>query len=208
MEVTKLEDGFWRWTGFHEEWKQDVGALYLEQGGDVVLVDPIVPRDGERKFLSALDRDVAKARGKVHVVVTVFWHARDTREIAKRYRARVWALGAARRAVARRAPVTDTFRVGDVLPGGFEARSSGRGTEVVLWLPSRRSMVFGDVVLGAADGKALRLCPESWLPEGRTHADVRAALAPLRELPVTRLLVSHGKPVLSGGKRALASLLG
>jgi hypothetical protein len=65
--------------------------------------------------------------------------------------------------------------------------------------------VPGDVILGADDG-GLRLCPESWLPQGHDHARLRASLEPLRALPVERVLVSHGTPVLEGGKVALERL--
>jgi hypothetical protein len=40
-----------------------------------------------------------------------------------------------------------------------------------------------------------------------THADLRKSLLPLLDLPVERVLVSHGAPILSGGKQALASVL-
>jgi hypothetical protein len=53
----------------------------------------------------------------------------------------------------------------------------------------------------------LRLCPERWLGGGATHADLRESLAPLLELPVERVLVAHGEPVLSGGLRELERVL-
>ncbi|HEY9456357.1 MAG TPA: hypothetical protein VIQ56_00485, partial [Gaiella sp.] len=56
-------------------------------------------------------------------------------------------------------------------------------------------------------GGGVRLCPESWLPSGVGHAELRTALAPLLELPVERVLVSHGVPVLAGGHDALAKAL-
>ena len=67
------------------------------------------------------------------------------------------------------------------------------------------------VLLGAGakprdTGAALRLCPERWLGKA-THDYLRESLAPLHELPVSRVLVSHGEPVLRGGARALAAAL-
>ena len=53
----------------------------------------------------------------------------------------------------------------------------------------------------------MRPCPDSWLPSGATAAQMRASLRPLLELPIERLLVSHGEPVLAGGRRALAAAL-
>ena len=207
MDVLQIEPGLWRWTAWHEEWKQEVGCVFLEAEGEVVLIDPLVPPEDAERFWSALDRDVAKAGGRVHVLVTVFWHTRSTAEVAARYRARVWAPTGARAAVARRAgAVTDAFRPGDPLPGGIEALATARRTEVVYWLPRHGAVVAGDVLLG--DGKGgVRMCPESWLPKSVGHAELAASLRPLLDLPVERVLVSHGDPVLVGGRDALAVAL-
>ena len=62
------------------------------------------------------------------------------------------------------------------------------------------------MILGA-DGGGLRFCPESWLPDGVGHAELRTSLYLLIELPVERVLVSHGAPVLADGARALRALL-
>jgi glyoxylase-like metal-dependent hydrolase (beta-lactamase superfamily II) len=116
-----------------------------------------------------------------------------------------------RRLGSRGVEVNHPFSVGDPLPGGIEAIQTARKSEVVYWLPEQRAVVVGDVLLGAgakphATGDPLRLCPERWL-EGATYDDLRESLAPLLELPVEHVLVSHGEPVLSGGADALAAVL-
>jgi glyoxylase-like metal-dependent hydrolase (beta-lactamase superfamily II) len=93
-----------------------------------------------------------------------------------------------------------------VLPGGIEALMTGRSTEVVYWIPEHRALVPGDVLLGA-DGGGLRLCPTSWLPASVTHDKLRAALQPLLELPVERVLVSHGEPVTASAATRLSEAL-
>lgn len=207
MEVTQIEPGLWRWTGYHEEWKEDVGCVFCETDDGIVLVDPLVPPEDSRRFWAALDRDVERAGGAVHVLVTIFWHTRSTAEIAGRYSARIWAPSTSRAAVARRAgAVTDTFRPGDALPGGIEAFATARRTEVVFWLPQHRALVPGDVLLGDGDG-GIRMCPESWLPEKTGHRELAKSLRPLLELPVKRILVSHGAPVLRGAPKALGRAL-
>jgi hypothetical protein len=210
MHVEEIEAGLWRWTAYHDEWKEDVGCVYAETPDGVVLIDPLVPSDAAERahFLQSLDLDVERAGpSTVHVLVTVFWHTRSAHEIVERYGARVWAPSSARAAVARRAgAVTDAFRAGDALPGGIEALASGRSTEVVYRLPAHRTLGPGDVILGAEDGH-LRLCPESWLPQGTGHRELRAALGPVVDLPVERVLVSHGEPVLDHGHEELARLL-
>lgn len=206
VQAAKVADGLWRWTGWHEEWEQEVGSVYLGSGDGICLIDPLVPPEDPAHFWQALDRDVARLRGPVHVLVTVYWHTRHAAAMVERYGARVWAASRGRAAVARRAgAVTDPFRPGDPLPGGIVAYRTARANEVVYHLPKHRALVAGDVVVGAEGG--LRLCPEGWLSSGTGHAELRASLLPLLQLDLERVLVSHGEPVLEDASAALASLL-
>jgi glyoxylase-like metal-dependent hydrolase (beta-lactamase superfamily II) len=151
-----------------------------------VLIDPLVPPP-----------DVRRAE---HVLITVYWHGRSTRAVDAKH---VWASTRSAQPLRnRRIDVTDVFRGGDELPGGIRAFRTARAAEVVYWLPEQRALAVGDVLLGSP----LRLCPERWLGK-QTHADLRAALQPLLELPVEHVLVSHGEPVVNGGARALAAVL-
>jgi hypothetical protein len=209
MEVTRIADRLWRWSTYYGEWRDEVGSVYVEADDAIVLIDPLVPeeRDEAERFWRALDRDVERAGAPVHVLVTVFWHVRSAAEVVRRYRGRLHAASRARAPIERRAGLTSAvFRPGDPLPGGVEALPSGRATEVVFWLAAHAAVVPGDVLLGDAGG-GVRLCPESWLPSGVGHAELRTALAPLLELPVERVLVSHGAPVLGDGQDALAKAL-
>ena len=99
-----------------------------------------------------------------------------------------------------------SHRPGDRLPGGIEAFLTARAAEVVFWIPQHRALVPGDVLLGDGNG-GLRLCPPTWLPEASSVEKVAESLRPLLELPVERVLVSHGEPVLENGGAALAKLL-
>jgi glyoxylase-like metal-dependent hydrolase (beta-lactamase superfamily II) len=195
-DACEIAPGLWRWTAPHEEWREDVGCVAVETGDGLVLIDPLDPP--------------AAVRAPAHVLVTVYWHGRASAHAGAD---RVWAPRRSARPLAGRAiAVTDAFRAGDDLPGGIRAFQTPRAAEVVYWLPDHRALVVGDVLLGAgarphATADALRLCPERWLG-ARTHDDLRAMLRPLLELPLERILVSHGEPVLSGGGRALAALVG
>jgi glyoxylase-like metal-dependent hydrolase (beta-lactamase superfamily II) len=141
--------------------------------------------------------------------VTVYWHGRATKTVEG---ARVWASTRSAQPLRNRGiAVTDPFRAGDELPGGIEAFQTPRAAEVVFWLPEQRALAIGDVLLGAGakprpTTDPLRLCPEGWLGK-QTHDDLRASLRPLLELPVERILVSHGKPVLQDAKAALSAIL-
>jgi glyoxylase-like metal-dependent hydrolase (beta-lactamase superfamily II) len=190
--LTEIAPGLRRWTAWHEEWQEDVGCLAVETDDGLVLIDPLDPPRG-------LGRPE-------HVLLTVHWHARSTKA------RHVWAHERATRMLANRGvEVSRPFTADDPLPGGIQAFATARAGEVVYWLPRQRAVAVGDVLLGAGakprdTGEPLRLCPERWLGKA-THDDLRDSLAPLLELPVARVLVSHGRPVLRGGARALAGAL-
>jgi hypothetical protein len=99
---------------------------------------------------------------------------------------------------------------GAQLPGSAEAFAIGspRRQEMPLWFPSHRALAFGDTVVGV-DG-ALRV----WDWE-TTTAKRRAwyrdrfvpSLEPLLQLEIESVLVTHGPPVVGGGREALRSAL-
>jgi hypothetical protein len=144
-----------------------------------------------------------------HVLVTVYWHGRSTKSVEAK---RIWASTRSAQPLRNRGVgVTDSFRAGDELPGGIRAFQTARAAEVVYWLPGQRALAVGDVLLGAGakprpTEDPLRLCPERWLGK-QTHEDLRASLRPVLQLPVDRVLVSHGRPVLQRGGAALAAVL-
>jgi hypothetical protein len=116
----------------------------------------------------------------------------------------VWAPTAiVRRLQNRGVEVTDPFEIGDELAGGVRCFGTAREREVVDWIPAERALVVGDVLLGAgaeprATDEPLRLCPACWVAPA-TLDDLKASLRPLLELPVERILVSHGAPIWEGG---------
>ena len=144
----------------------------------------------------------------MHVLVTVFWHTRSAAEMRERYDARIWAPKAARpRSPAAPGSSRIRSRSATSCPAASRRAAQARAAEVVYWIPEHSALVPGDVLI--ADGKGgAKLCPESWLPEKTTHRDLAASLRPLLDLPVRRILVSHGKPVVTGGGRALARARG
>jgi glyoxylase-like metal-dependent hydrolase (beta-lactamase superfamily II) len=194
--VDQLAPGLRRWTAWHEEWRQEVGSLAVETSDGLALIDPLYPPP--------------EVRRPALVLVTVPFHARSAGDLGGK---QVWAPArAVRRLHNRGVEVTNAFEPGDELPGGIKAFATARETEVVYWLPDQRAVAVGDVLLGAGAKPhpvpdPLRLCPESWL-DGGTHKALRKSLQPLLELRIERILVSHGDPVLSGAKDALAALIG
>ncbi len=139
---------------------------------------------------------------------TIHWHARSTAEVAEQLpEAKIWAHSRNRAAVARRAPVTDVFKVGDELPGGLIALEARPHSEVLFWEPHSRALIVGDALLGDGEkGSGLHTCPAGWLPESTDLDDLRSALRPALDLSIELILPSHGAPVLNDAKAQLAEV--
>jgi hypothetical protein len=193
--VEELAPGLRRWSARHEEWEEDVNCLALDTSAGRILIDPLDPPE--------------ELRRPEHVLLTVFWHGRSTRDLAA---SRIWASSRSAQPLRNRGVgVTDAFRAGDELPAGIQAFQTARASEVVYWLPDQRALAVGDVLLGAgakprAADDPLRLCPERWLGKA-THEDLRNTLRPLLHLPIELILPGHGAPVRSGGHAMLAHVL-
>lgn len=194
--MQEVAPGLRRWTVRYETdlGEEDVGCVAVDTDDGLVLIDPLDPP--------------AEVARPAHVLVTVFWHHRSIAAVGA---PRVWAPSRSRQPLENRGVrVTDVVR--DELPGGIRHFRTARPSEVVYWLPEQRAVVVGDVLLGAGakpdeTHEPLRLCPERWLGTKPTHADLRASLAPLLELPVEHVLVSHGAPVLRSGAAELRRVL-
>ncbi len=196
MEAYELAPDLWRWTGRRQDPDIEVGCVFYKSGREVLLFDPLLPSEDSEGFWRALDRDVLPIEADVHVLVTRPAHTRSSRQMLERYPgAHLWASGATREAIAERAgTVTDTFESADTLPGNVQALTSGREDEVLFWIPEHRALVVGDALMGDGEG-GLRLPSE----------ELRESLAPLLELGIELVLVSHGEPVR--GDAALRALL-
>jgi hypothetical protein len=190
----EIAPGLLRWTAPHpawnpravpgssSDWEQMVGSVLYELPDVVVLIDPLLPSEGRAAFLHWLDQRVASR--PVSILTTIRWHRRDRAELAERYR-------------------TDTSRAWNALPAGVSSRPLRGAGETLFWLPTVETLVVGDSLIGGPDGR-LSLCPESWLED--VHADrhgLADLLVGLLDLPIERVLVSHGEPVLRGGRAAL-----
>jgi hypothetical protein len=195
--VQELAPGLWRWTSVHPEavesptpgspadWPAEVGSVAYVVHDTLVLIDPLVPTD----VWPALDK-LARDRRRVLVLITVQWHRRSREEVVDRY-------GASTSKARKNLP-------SQVVPIPLQ----GAG-ETMFWLPEVGTLVPGDRLLG--DGKGgLRVCPDSWLAYLKGSIDgtqLRVLLAPLLDLPVERVLVSHGEPVLERAREALRRAL-
>jgi glyoxylase-like metal-dependent hydrolase (beta-lactamase superfamily II) len=185
VNVLRIRDGLWRWTGLHPEWQpgfewqQEVACVYAELTDAIVLVDPLVPPEDPERFLRHLDADVERLAAPVAILLTTPAHRRSADALAERYDARV-----------------------GVVPGGVRTHDLTWYDEQAYWLPEHGAVAFGDAVHGRDGGVALA---SSWL--GDDEPRVREALRPLLDLPVETLLPAHGQPVPRDGREALARAL-
>jgi hypothetical protein len=191
----EIVPGLFRWTAPHPEWnpqaepgssgdwEEGVGSVLYEMPDAVAIIDPLLPCEDRPGFLDWLDRRIAGR--PVSVLTTIRWHRRDREELAERYS-------------------STTSRARNAVPPGVMPWPLRGAGEIVFWLPAAATVVPGDRLIGARDGR-LELCPESWLSDVRVdRPGLAELLRPLVELPVERVLVSHGQPVLHDGRAALA----
>ncbi|MDX6439947.1 MAG: hypothetical protein QOF45_2530 [Gaiellaceae bacterium] len=194
--MDELAPGLWRWTARHPEaeddpvpgspadWPAEVGSVAYAVDDTLVLIDPLVPDE----LWPALD-ELARGRNVI-VLTTIGWHRRSRDEVVLRFDA-------------------STSRARGNLPSNVVPLPLRRAGETMFWLPDVRTLVPGDRLLGGENG-GVRVCPDSWLrylTSGLSGAELRVLLQPLLDLPIERVLTSHGEPVLSSGREALAKAL-
>jgi hypothetical protein len=194
--MREIAPGLHHWAAPHPNWEPDpepdspadwpeaVGSVLFQAPGAVVFIDPLVPDE----LWPSLD-DLVAGRPVV-VLTTMRFHGRSRDAVVERF-------GGAK--VRHDAP----------MPAGVEALPVAGFDETMYWLPGPRALVPGDRLIGDGEG-GVRLCPESWLGYIEPLVGVeelRVALAPLLELPVEHVLLSHGAPVVGGGGAALVVAL-
>ncbi|TMQ17929.1 MAG: MBL fold metallo-hydrolase [Deltaproteobacteria bacterium] len=186
-EIRDIAAGLWIWRSEHPNWKPAfdwppvVTSVYVESGGERILIDPLAPADAA-ELRARLD-----ARPPTMVVVIKPDHVRSVDLYVRRYGARAFG---PRLFWRNDIPDTELLPIepGSQLPGGLTALYDGRGRgETPLWVPEQRTIVFADAVT-ERDGE-LRVW---WTP----HLDrAMPALRAMLDLPFERVVLSHGEPV-------------
>ena len=193
MNVHELAPGLSYWMAAHpaweptENWPEEVLCVYFEASDGIVLIDPLLPRGHEAEFWRKLDGAVERTGRDVRVLLTSPWHARDTSAVVERYGASVWAPP---RALWKSPVLTTTHD----LPAGVEALlpAGEKENQALFFISEHRTLVTGDVFSGTG-GKFHVLVDD---PNERAFLDW---LPRLYELPVERVLIAHGEPVLVDG---------
>jgi glyoxylase-like metal-dependent hydrolase (beta-lactamase superfamily II) len=221
--VDELEPGLWHWQAQHPDWRssepwdEEVSSYAIDDGERLLLFDPL-GMPGEIEELAA-ERETA-------IVLTAPWHERDTQNLVEQLGVPVFApppdtgedlmrkfgLSAEevdgfvssdlRWLLEGGAGEARQFLAGDTLPFGVETFPGWTHNDVVLWVGSRRAVIVGDTLADFGHGIAINT---RWLRGGVTREQVADRLRPLLELPVERVLASHGGQVDRAAlERALA----
>jgi hypothetical protein len=212
--MEKLTEGLWRWTARHPEWHPgefgaEVASFAAQAGDDTLLIDPLLPPEPD-EVLRTIDGTLAD---RLAILITIPYHVRSAEQLWRRYRGDAETTIHGHPAAAKRLDDRSAFREiepGAPLPGGATAHAIGkpRRYETPLHLPSHDALVFGDAV-AEVDGRLV-----VWTSKKvdakveRFHRErFNPTLEPLLELDFDTVLVTHGQPLLGGGKRALRRAL-
>jgi hypothetical protein len=205
----RVAPGLWHWTARHPEWHPgefgaEVGSFALEAGGDLLLIDPLIPAGDDGPVLELLD-ELAADRD-VHVLITIGYHVRSAEALCERYGGRVYGPHTCASRLRDPALLTE-LEPGVPGPAGATVFPIGRPrrSERPLWLPSHAALAFGDAIVTTPEGD-LRVWVQDPVDDRRLRW-YRDRFAPtldtLLELPTERVLVTHGEPVLEDGATAL-----
>jgi glyoxylase-like metal-dependent hydrolase (beta-lactamase superfamily II) len=160
-----------------EDWPHEVPVVRYETRDEVALINPFLPPAGD-----------FDPRGKpVKVLLTQPAHYRGTADFVERYGASVWVPP---RAEWRKQPNPGTTHE---LPRGIEAiELEGEPHQVVFWMWEHATLVSGDVLSGTGGGLHVFV-------DEAEREPLLASLERIAELPIERVIIPHGDPVLSDG---------
>jgi len=220
--MDELRPGLLGWTARHPEWRttvEEVGSYAVVAHDGLALVDALLPPEGDPArvpLLAEIDRRVTGS-DRLEILVVSPYHTRSAEELWQRYRerlpARIW--GHPRTAARFTDPSTPLDEIPRGPAGGGRAFADGIAVayvisrparqETPLYLPAAKAVAFADAVVG--DGRGLRVWNDTDIAHDSLRKRLHPTLAPLLELDVDHVLVTHGPPVLDGGREALAAAL-
>ncbi len=220
--MEELAPGIFCWSAPHPQWRpkvEEVVSYALVAGEALLVVDPLLPSPDDARrapLLSALDVMVGDAR-RLELLVTIPYHARSVETLYERYSRTlttlIWGHPGVKKRLTRLAPLevipqSAAGEAAEIAGGAALAYTIGRPrrSEYPFYFPALRAVAFGDAVVGAEGG--VRFWNQSSSTGADWYSEVFApTLAGLAAQDLEYVLVTHGPPVLAGGRRALAECL-
>ena len=202
--MKEISDGIWHWTAFRATIGMDVSSYWIEPAG--IVIDPMAPPDAGLDWWDG--RDVQPQQ----VVLTIGLHWRDSDEFAERFGVPVRAPAAAAHRFEEDDREWQRYEPGDELAPGVTAVEVGAiaPDETALHIAHGPGAVAIADGLIKADGEgSLEFVPDFLMgddPE-TVKTGLRDSLRGLLERDWDALLLAHGDPVASGGRRALEEFL-
>ena len=196
--MERLFSGIETWSWYSEEKGMNFNGYLIGTGRDCVIVDP--------PPMSIDDKQDLSINGVKAVILTNRDHVREAMECRLLLNTQVWVPEADAPEMGS-ITIDHAYKDGDPLPAGLKAVSISNGKspgESALYLNQHGGVfILGDALIGKPDGTL------SLLPADR-YADVKKAKEGLRRLleyDFDVVLVGDGKPILTGGKKAVEDFL-
>lgn len=197
--MQEIAPGVWHWTARHDHIHIDVSSYYLLP--ERVLIDAMIPAEG----LGWFDEHGTPE----HILLTNRHHDRHAWRLREAFGCTVHCVRNGLHELKGRGPL-EAFDFGDELPGGaivFEVDAICPD-ETALYLPAHRALACADGVVREPAQPELSFVPDEYMddPE-RTKTGLRDAYRRLLDLDFDLLLLAHGDPVVTDGKKALRAFV-
>lgn len=196
--MEEIFPGIEMWSWYSEEKGINFNGYLIGHGKERVVIDPPEMTIDDKQDLSI--------NGVKAVILTNRDHTREAMECRTLLNTKVWAPEGDAQEMGS-ISVDRTFKDGDLLPAGLKVVSIPNGKspgEAALYLEQSGGIfILGDALIGKPAGE-LNLMPAD------KYADIKKAKEGLRRLldySFEVVLVGDGKPILTGGKKAVEKCL-
>lgn len=196
----EIAPGLFQWSAFHPDQRVVVSSYFVAPAR--VLIDPMVPDDGLAWF---------ETRAPEYVLITNRYHSRGSAAFAEAFGCRVRCHRAGLEHVRERV-AAEPFEHGEILAGGIEALAVPGEVpdETSLHVPAAGgALTIADILIREGEGP-LGYAPDGWYGDDPEPAKARVVEAgrALLGRDFRHLLLTHGEPLVDGGKEALRAFLG
>jgi glyoxylase-like metal-dependent hydrolase (beta-lactamase superfamily II) len=183
------------WGSTYEDRPWDLNGYAVVLGEGTVLIDPPAPQEADWPKFDAL-------KPVTRIVLTNRDHVRDAELFRQRFGARL--VGGAEEA-KQFAPVVidELVHEDELIAGALQVIHLPGKSPGEIALLYGRILFLGDAIIGNPPG-SLGLIPEHKLDDPKL---LRQSLRKLRNYEYDALLFCDGKPVMTGGKRAVEKFL-